>query len=475
MRAHGTIVAQHGSSLPILRGAIYAKRTLPYNEYMLSASALRSLFQTTIATEESKRRLRLRSRLPLLWLALAFLAAIFLPDRIWTTFLVGLGGLFLVAYLWANQLLRGLNGHRRLRFGWVAVGDRLGETFVLSNEGYVPAFWVQIVDHSTVPDYRPAVVRSVGATGIERWRQNAVCRRRGQYRLGPWALHTADPFGIFAVTIDYADTEELIIHPPIHSELPIPLPAGQSSGRSRSRERSWQATVNAAAVREYVQGDPQRWIHWRTSARHDKLYVRQFDLDAAGDVWLMLDLEAHSHVGDGAEGTEEHAVLLAAALIGRARHENRSMGLAAYGQTPSIIAPGQGAGQEWRLLRALALVAADGDTSLRAGLQDLSHIARRGSAAVIITPTLSTDWLPSLVSLAQAGVQANVILLERASFGSSQSNLGLYDAVRQLGFNAHIIRQGDVGLPPTEGERRGYWRFKTLATGKVVVLEQPSS
>ncbi|HSM56819.1 MAG TPA: DUF58 domain-containing protein [Candidatus Sulfomarinibacteraceae bacterium] len=424
-------------------------------------------------TPYSKRTLRLRSRLPLLWVAIALFAALFLPDRIWTTFLVGLGGLLLIAYLWANQLLHGLHGQRSLRFGWVAVGDRLGESFVLSNDAYVPAFWVQIVDFSTVPDYRPAVVRSVGATGIERWRQDAVCRRRGQYHLGPWELRSADPFGLFSVTIQYAQTEELIIHPPIHSELPIPLPAGQSSGRSRSRERSWQATVNAAAVRDYVPGDPQRWIHWRTSARHGKLYVRQFDLDAAGDVWLVLDLEAASQVGDGVESTEEHAVLLAAALIGRARHENRSLGLATYGQQPAVIPPGQGAGQEWRLLRALALVSASGETGLHVALEDLSRVARRGSAAVIITSTSRVNWLPALVQLAQGGVQANVILLERTSFGASQSNLGLQDAVRQLGFNCHVIRKGDVDLPPETGEQRGYWKFRTLATGKVVVLEQP--
>ena len=439
----------------------------------MRASTLRRLLQTRFAGPTRSGNLRLRSPLPLLWIAAAFVAALLLPDRIWTTFLVGLGGLFLIAYFWANRLLHGLEAQRRLRFGWVAVGDRLGESFVLTNAAPVPAFWVQIVDHSTVPDYRPAVVRSVGAAGVERWRQDAVCRRRGQYHLGPWELHSADPFGIFSISINYAQTEELIIHPPIHSELPIPLPSGQSSGRSRARERSWQATINAAAVRDYVVGDPWRWIHWPTSARHDKLYVRQFDLDAAGDVWLLLDLQAAAQVGEGVEGSEEHAVLLAAALIGRARQENRPMGLASYGRRPQVIPPGQGAGQEWRLLRTLALVSADGNTDLRLALHDLSRVARRGSAAVIITPTAHAEWLPSLITLSQAGVQPHVILLERTSFGDDTGNLGLRDAIRQLGFNCYVVRRGDVGLPPDPSERRGYWQFRTLATGKVVVVQRP--
>lgn len=416
---------------------------------------------------------RLRSRLPVLWLALTFLAALLLPHRIWTALLVGLGGLFLVAALWAGQLARGLRGSRRLRFGWVAVGDRLSEQFALVNESDFPAFWVEIVDESNVPGYRAAVVRSVGAGQVERWRQDAICQQRGHFHLGPWSLHSADPFGLFEVTVRYPISDEIIIHPPIHTRLPIPLPAGQSSGRSRAQERSWQATINAASVRDYQPQDPYRWIHWRTSARTNKLHVRQFDLDAAGDVWLLLDLEAAVQLGVGAEGTEEHAVLLAASLAARASLENRPIGLATYGQMPQLIPPGQGEGQQWRLLRALALVRAEGETSLARALQDLSGTARRGSAAVIITPTGRAEWLPALLQLIQAGIESNVVLLERASFGGEGNSYALQDAVRQTGANCHLLRQGDVGRPSQPEEQRGFWEFKTLATGKVVVLKRP--
>lgn len=422
---------------------------------------------------QEHRALHLNSRLPLIWLSAAFLAALLLPDGVWTTLLVGFGGLFLVAYAWAREMQRNLHGRRRLRYSWVSVGDRLMEEFTLANDSFLPAFWVQIVDESNVPGYRAGVVRSVGINAVDRWRQEAICRRRGQYHLGPWELHSADPFGIFTVTVRYPQSEELIIHPPIHTELPIPLPAGKSSGRSRSRERSPQATVNAATVRDYHPQDPLRWIHWPTTARQGRLLVRQFDLEAAGDVWILPDMQAEVQLGEGSEGTEEHAVLLAAALVGRALHENRAIGLASYGRVPRIIPPGRGEGQEWRLLRALALATADGETELGPALQDLSRVARRGSAAVIITPGGRAGWLPSLVTLSQAGVQCNVILLDRDSFGGTGNGKGLRDAIRRLGFNCHVVRRGDVGQPPAPGEGHGYWEFKTLATGKVIVVSRP--
>jgi len=224
----------------------------------------------------SQPKIILRRRLPFLWLFLLLAVAVLLPSRIWNTLLVGLGGMFVVAYFWVRHLSKGLVGSRQLRFGWMAVGDRLSEQFVIHNYSLLPAFWVEVVDEGNVPGYQAAVVRSIGPQSFDRWRQSAICQQRGQFNLGPWSLLSSDPFGIFQVTIPYPTTNTIVIHPPIHSHIPIPLPDGQSSGQARAREQRWQATINAASVLEYQPSDPLRWVHWPTTARRDALFVRQF-------------------------------------------------------------------------------------------------------------------------------------------------------------------------------------------------------
>ena len=424
-------------------------------------------------TADLPAKIELRLRLPLVWLALLFIAAILLPDRTWNTLLVGIGGLFGVAYIWVRLLARGLRAERRLRFRWVAVGDRLSEEFTLVNRSALPALWVEVVDESNVPGYRAGVVRSVGLNNVDRWRQAAVCQRRGQYRLGPWAIQSSDPFGIFNMTRRYPGGEEIVIHPPIHGNLPIPLPAGQSSGRVRARQRAWQATINAATVRDHHPGDPLRWVHWPTSARHADLYVRQFDLDAAGDIWILLDMEAAVQLGTGNDGTEEHAVLLAASLTARALSQNRAVGMAAYGQTPQIVPAGRGQGQQWKILRALALINADGEADLSLALQDLSRMVRRGAAALIITANSHAAWIPDLLTLSQRGIQSHVIILDRPSFNGEGNSPGLQQAIRQIGGHAYIVHQGEVGQPLEEQERRGFWEFKVTASGKVITVRSP--
>lgn len=427
---------------------------------------------------EARRTIELRRRLPVIWLFLLGIAAVLLPSRIWITLLVGLGGLFIVALFWSRGLRRGLSAGRRLRFGWVAVGDRLSEQLAIHNSSLFPAFWVEVVDHSNVPGYRTAVVHSISSGQTLKWRQSAVCQQRGLFRLGPWELHTSDPFGIFQVTIAYDQAEEIVIHPPVDASIPISLPAGQSHGRAKARERTWQATLNAAGVRDYQPQDPYRWIHWPTTAHRNELFVRQFDLDAAGDIWLLLDLQSSVQVGYGPEGTEEHAVLLAAALASLGLRQNRATGLAIYDQNPALIPPARGRGQEWRILRALALASADGQNDLDLAIRDLRRAARRGSAVVVITPRGTADFLPELLRLAQTGVQVNAILLDRVSFGdgpdnTAYSSLGLRDAIRQLGIESHVIRQGEIGRPDGDEDRRGFWEFRVTGTGRVVTVRSP--
>lgn len=423
--------------------------------------------------DPAQTRIEILEKRPLLALPILLLAAVFLTGSIWITLLILFAGVYLVAFGWVRLLRDEIHIRRTLRRRMVAVGDRLEETFELISAGRLPLLWVEIVDHSTVPGYNASVARGVENSRLTRWVFTAHCTRRGFFQVGPWEVTTGDPFGLFRLVLSFPTVDEVTIHPPIHTELTVRLPAGRRSGGVRGREKALRAAVNVAGVREYQVNDPLRWIHWPISARQNKLFVRQFDQDASGDIWLLLDFNRGVQLGQGLDGTEEHAVLLAASLASEAIFDNRAAGLAIYGPRPTLLPPAAGEGQQWQILQALARQRAEGEIPLLTALADLARSVRRGTAIVVVTPDLSGSWLPGLLNLGRSGAAVTAVLFDRESFGGQGRAEPLREQILRLGHSAHVVRQGEIGRP-LQTERADEVVYRMTPMGKVIAVRRAS-
>lgn len=371
-------------------------------------------------------------------------AALLIPHPAWMIFLVCLGGAWGMSYVWVRALVKGISAERHLRSNWIAIGDVLIEQFEIRNRSRFPAPYIEIADQSNMPSYRPAFVVAMNGNRAHKWRQAAICSQRGRYQLGPWSLRFSDPFGLYAVTFIYTEQREIVIHPPTLPTLPIPLPVGMRDGGQVRQQSGWQAQLNAAGVRHYRPGDPLRQIHWLTSARHNTLFVREFEQDAGGEVWLLLDMAACNQIGKGRTTSEEQSILLAATVAERVLRQRHAVGLAAYGQTPHLIRPGHGTQQQWRLLESLATLTADGTLDLAGGLRDLRRMVKRGAALLVMTAADSAEWLPTLIEYQQAGVAVSVALFDRASYGATGDSSSVQRELQQRGILCTRIRPDEL-------------------------------
>ena len=408
--------------------------------------------------------------LPVLTVAV-IITQILEPYRGWRILVVGLGGVFILSWFWAVSLARGIDLTRQMRFGWTQVGDRLVERFTVHNRGWAPAVWALVLDHSTLPDY--GVSRGTGISGrdVIRWHTEAVCLRRGLFTLGPTSLRSGDPFGIFSVALDFPVSVPLLVLPPI-----VPLPSirvapGGRSGEARPRTNILDRTVSAASVREYVHGDSRRWIHWRTTARRDDLFVRLFDSTPAGDWWILLDMEGRVQAGHGDDATDEHGVILAASLADRGIRLRRSVGLAAEGEELVWMTPEEGEGQRWEILRSLALVNR-GSRPLAEMLSRVGASLGRNASLVIITPSTDTAWVEALVPLVRQGAVPTVMLLEPGSFGGTESLEAVEIALQNLGIMYYEIGKDVLNRPEARPGRQGQWEWRVLGTGKAIAIKR---
>lgn len=417
-------------------------------------------------------RLRLNSYLlPVIVVALCIVQLID-PSRVWMVFLVGLGGAWLVSFLWAHGLSRHLNFVRELRYGWVQVGDALEERFTLDNQSAFPATWVEIEDRSSLPGYSASVATGVGSQDANQWRKQSTCTRRGVYFLGDTVVHTGDPFGIYTVTIRDSARASLMVMPPV-----VPLPIldivpGGFGGDGRPRPDAPEDTIDASSAREYAPGDSMRLVHWKTTARQGKFYVRLFDGAPASDWWILLDLQNMAQVGEGENSTEEHGVILAASLADRGLGEHIGVGLVINGQRLDWLPPRSGTGQRWEILRMLAL-ASRGETPLVDILEHVQPNLGRNSSLLIITPTSETDWLQTLPSLRWRGITPTVLSLNPLSFGGNRENRALMIALRKMGVAHYDIPREVLDRPEAAPGTRGQWEWHVSATGRAIPVRSP--
>jgi uncharacterized protein (DUF58 family) len=390
----------------------------------------------------------------------------------WIILLVGLGGVLLISYLWVRSLAQGLQVTREMRFGWAQVGDRLEERFTLTNDGWVPALWVEVVDHSTIPGYEAGRGASVGMRDSVQWRKDAVCNRRGLFTVGPTTLLTSDPFGVFTVSLSHSASTPFLVMPPIVPLPTIEVRAGGRAGEGRPRANAPERAVSAASVRDYEPGDSLRWIHWRTSARCNSLFVRHFDDIPAGDWWILLNMDRRVHVGEGQDATEEHGVILAASLADRGLRLRRAVGLVAHGKELVWLPPGGGDDRRWEILRALASVS-PGECTLSELLVRTGSKLGRYASLVIITPAADGAWVEALVPLLRRGAIPTVLLLDPASFGGTGDVRGMTVLLSDLGVAHYVITPDLLKRPEAHPGQEGYWEWRVLGTGRAVSVRSP--
>jgi uncharacterized protein (DUF58 family) len=360
------------------------------------------------------------------------------------------------------------------------VGDRVEERFTLTNESPLPALWVEVADHSTMPGYEIDRVATLGGQDATHWRTSGACRQRGVFTLGPTSLLTGDPLGIFSVELRYATSMPFVVMPPIVSLPSIEVASGGRTGEGRPRPNAPERTVSVATVREYAPGDSPRWIHWRTTARRDDLYVRLFEGIPAGDWWVLLDMNRRVQAGKGLDATEEHGVVLAASLADRGLRSGKQVGLVAQGEELTWLAPRSGEGRRWEILRALALMRC-GERSLSDLLGRVGPALGRNASLVIITPDPSGAWIESLIPLIRRDVVPTVLLLDRASFQtegevSESSGLGAERSaalLASLGVTRYVVGRDLLDRSEMEPGKRGRWEWRILGTGHAVPVRRP--
>lgn len=119
----------------------------------------------------------------------------------------------------------------------------------------------------------------------------ACLPQRGRYRLGPIRVSTRFPFGLVKRTLTLARDHSFTVLPRPGRLLPAwNVQHAEDVEGWQGGQQPTRASGDFFGVREWQSGDSVRWIHWRGTARHNQLMVRQFEKPRRRDLVLLLDL-----------------------------------------------------------------------------------------------------------------------------------------------------------------------------------------
>ncbi len=178
----------------------------------------------------------------------------------------------------------------------VVVGERAVGRVVVRNEGSRPSAPVRIelpVGQARAAFRLPRL--GVGQEADELF--TIPTQRRAVLTLGPVTSVRADPLPVLERSVDWSEPSELYVHPRTVSL------SSETTGFLRDLEGLptrdlADDDMSFHALREYAPGDDLRNVHWRSTARTQRLMIRQFEQTRRSHLVVALSTRAEHYANE---------------------------------------------------------------------------------------------------------------------------------------------------------------------------------
>ncbi len=244
-----------------------------------------------------------------------------------------------------------------------------------------------------------------------------LARKRGVYPFGWVDVHCTDPLGMFNFHREVEGPATLIVHPRAVPLPPVRPPSAGLTIPARARTRKREEGTDFAGLREYVPGDDMRRVHWKSSAKHGKLTVLEYESGETNRIAVALDLSPQFHAGRDEESTLEYGVTLAASIAAQCLRRGAEFTLLAEGSESHSLRSLATLSEETRVMDALARVRADAKATLAETLLTFEQWLPPGSGVVVISPAVGAQAAAAARRLMALGHGVLWISLVADSFG----------------------------------------------------------
>lgn len=244
------------------------------------------------------------------------------------------------------------------------------------------------------------------------------CYKRGLWTLGPITIVSQDALGFFKMKKMLNAFSDILVYPSLFRIFAFPaLASGSVSWMGVETAKISGDSHEFFGIREYQRGDAMSRIHWPSTAKHNKLIVKQFEKNAIQQATVVLDLNKKADVGTGKETTLEYSIKILGSISRYLLNEGVFLQMMGYGEKPTILPFGKGESHMYKILEYLARVRADGELTFSQALEEASLLTPHRSTLIVSILDNDMEALTSLIQFKVNEVKLIVIVLSTSTFG----------------------------------------------------------
>jgi uncharacterized protein (DUF58 family) len=275
------------------------------------------------------------------------------------------------------------------------------------------------------------------------------CPLRGKYKIGPFSIYFFDPLGLLFLKKTYFIYSELYVYPRTFNIQKFPpLIKGTVPWFGIETSRVSGDEHEFYGIREYQQGDPIKKIHWFSSARKNKLIVKQFQRQSFFRVTILFNLEKDKNFGEGKESIVEYIIKISASVAKYLIERDVSLEIIAHTGEMVHIPFNKGPEHLEDIFRFLAVAQAESRINLREIFQEFSRYIPNDSSLILLMSDMDLDCLSDIMSLEKKNISLVPLILISSSFlsvSTQQRNINDLVAVlpQMADFAPIFFSQGD--------------------------------
>lgn len=322
-----------------------------------------------------------------------------------------------VSLLILKHNVKNFNYYFYIRNRELVVGEVIEFSYDLVNNSLVPISYIEIqldlskdLLHETGSDSEYYYFKG---SQMLNCKHEVKCIKRGHYKMGRMHGRLRDPLELFEVDKYFDRSIDILVFPKLHSISNMKISPFDIFGSVKMLSQVYEDYTNIKDIRDYINGDNFKHIHWKLSAKKEKLQTKEFQLNANQKIQLIINGDYNSYINDKDNLQEETIVSIAGSITKYALENGIEINLGSNNNknNSGINRTGKSISVMKNFLLDFIYFTPNSFLKLEHYINKQSRKWDVGTSVVIITPLITNDLISEIINLKNRRMKLSIILV----------------------------------------------------------------